>query len=267
MLPQTESGVPMIHYARTRAIAYSQQSSAPVVVSTDGASDKPISEDSLETRIAERMAELKLKTRYESLKKQATAPATAKINELLGMRTVMRSDLFSIAAVKELEEALPEAVLKRTEETPAINARTTLAGLKLARISPAVLSNARLSANTLAINRAATLRRASVLKRAEIAKDTPTMLNEADVVAVATIFKRQELGEGIRRLGGASDEGLFTGTEGNWLAETGYALEVDLLGVSFEGGKLEEVAEMVGQAIKGREVKQIEELVHKFLEE
>ena len=265
MLPRTADGTPLIYYARTRTIVHSERKSGTVVVSPDVTTNTPVSEESLESRIAERMGELRLKTRYENLKKQATAPATARINQLLGMRTVIQSDLFSVAAIKELEEALPQAVIERAAATPVVSATPTLTGLRTASVSPAVLTNARLSANTLAINRAATLRRATVLTRATESEAAPTMLSEADVAAVATVFKRQELGEGIRRLAKASDEKFFTGTEGNWLAETGFALEVDLVGTTFEGGKLEEAAKMVVGAIEKREVAQIEKIVRKLL--
>ncbi len=259
-LPREENGTPMIFYARRRAVAYSAEAvGRKIEITGDSDADNDSSEEHVETKVEERLGELSLKTRFNALKKASTAAAVARINELLQIKAVRESDLFTVAAIKELEETIP-------------GAERSASALEISAIRAAMLDRStstrslRTIEPTLAISRAGLLSSRVERARLDAGFIKRKMLSESDVLSVARNFRQPELGQGISRIAEATEPEIFEKKSGMWLGDTGLALEIDVIGMKAGGSQLKELAPAIAEAVKAQDSDTIKKVVEKFLE-
>lgn len=258
-LPREQDGTPMIFYARRRTVAYSAEAvGRKIEVTGDSDADNDSSEEHIETEVEKRLGELSLKTRFNALKKASTAAATARINELLQIKTVRESSLFTVAAIKELEEFKPDS------QDIIDAARSTDLRTATIREQPALRSFGR-AESMLSISRASLLSSRVERARLDAGFIKRKLLSESDVLAVAKNFRTPELGQGITRIGEITDPEIFLNKSGMWLGDTGLALEVDLIGMKITGPNLKAIAAPIAEAVQAQDSDAVQKIVKKTL--
>ena len=216
----------------------------------------PSGEEERIKRVEEQAGELGLKTRLAAVRKAAAPSADAEIiNVLVNPRV---NDVFFANFIHDLELAR-DAVATPGTDLPT-NDRVSLRELD----RPRLIEGADVARNR-ELSRMID-RNIIFGERITRAPTTATLLSKAEVAAVATDFRRRELGDGLRQLARLGDADLFTGRKAVWLGDTGYGTEIDRAYLELDATMMKRVTEPLLEAIAAQKQPALDKLMARVVE-
>lgn len=216
----------------------------------------PSGEEERIKRIEEQAGELGLKTRLAAVRKAAAPSADADIiNVLVNPRV---NDVFFANFVHDLELAR-DAVATPGRDLPTRD-RTSLRELE----RPRLIEGADAARNRELVRMID--RNVMFGERITRTSGDATLLSKADVAAVATDFRRRELGDGLRQLARAGGDDLFSGRKAVWLGDTGYATEIDRAYLELDPVLMARITDSLLTAIKDQNQAALDRIMARLIE-
>lgn len=216
----------------------------------------PSGEEERIKRIEEQAGELGLKARLAAVRKAAAPSADAEIiNVLVNPRV---NDVFFANFIHDLELAR-DAVATPGTDLPT---RDRASIRELAR--PRLIEGADLARNRELVR----LMDRNIIfsERITRAPSDATLLSKAEVAAVATDFRRRELGDGLGQLARIAGDDLFAGRKAVWLGDTGYATEIDRAYLELDPALMARVSDSLLEAIKEQKQPALDKIVARLVE-
>lgn len=236
---------PRLWYVRRRAVAYeSKVTGLAVSVSGDDMRLKAV--------VDARVSELALGTRVNRLMAAATPFAAARMNAFLGSPRLIGSDVLFMAAVHQLELAVP--VVVSPPPAPPLPMET------LTRAASPSLAPALAAASTAGAIRLAAAR---IGANSLVALDfgVKPLLTEGDVLDVASDFGDPRLGDGLDRAFKALGEPALKRPDLLWLGEANRILGLDRAGRDVEAVDLAAFATRLRKAITAKDSAELDALI------
>ena len=158
--------------------------------------------------------------------------------------------------------------LKKSATASAQAAMTQLLSAKMIGRSPALFVNAihdlEIAAPSITSRTGEARSRLIEISRSRRRPDLKK-LSDGDVAGVAADYRRDDLGKGLRILAEMTGMDIVNDKPGMWLGDTGFALEMDEIGVKFPERQLKKLAEPFAKAVKEQDEKMVARIAKKFL--